>query len=54
MYRKTNNYYAFLLSYGKKSQIQGLDYGASLKLIYRKQGEFASAYGFGFDLGTQY
>ena len=28
--------------------------GATLKLIYRRQGEFASAYGFGFDAGAQY
>ncbi|MEA3451859.1 MAG: hypothetical protein U9Q83_08140, partial [Bacteroidota bacterium] len=46
--------YGFLLSYGRKSKIKGLSYGASAKIIYRSQGEFAKAYGFGIDLGLQY
>lgn len=46
--------YALFLSLGRKSKFSGLSWGASVKLIYRKQGEFASAYGFGFDLGAQY
>ncbi len=46
--------YAFLLSLGKKSKIKNLNWGASLKIIYRRQGEFANAYGFGFDIGAQY
>jgi hypothetical protein len=46
--------YAFLFSLAKISKIKGLSWGASVKLIYRKQGEFASAYGFGFDAGAQY
>ncbi len=46
--------YALLLSLGKVSKLQGLSWGASVKLIYRKQGSFASAYGFGFDAGVQY
>ncbi len=46
--------YAFFMSLGRKSKITNLNWGASLKIIYRKQGEFASAYGFGFDVGVQY
>lgn len=46
--------YALLLSLAKKSKLNGLSWGATLKLIYRRQGEFASAYGFGFDAGAQY
>jgi len=46
--------YAFIFSYAKKSAKEGLTYGASAKVIYRKVGEFANAWGFGFDLGAQY
>ncbi len=46
--------YAMLLSYGKKSKIKGLSYGINTKLIYRNQGQFANAYGFGADVGMQY
>lgn len=46
--------YAFLLSLGKKSELKNLSWGASVKLIYRRQGEFAQAYGFGFDLAARY
>lgn len=46
--------YAFLLSYAKVSKIAGLRYGGNVKVIYRKAGEFGKAWGFGFDLGTQY
>ncbi len=46
--------YAFLFSLAKKSKINGLNWGINLKLIYRKQGEFATAYGFGFDIGAGY
>lgn len=46
--------YAFLFSFGKKLKINGLSIGGNLKLIYRQQGKFAKAYGFGFDLGVQY
>jgi hypothetical protein len=46
--------YAMFVSIGKKSKIQGLSYGGSAKLIYRSQGEFAKAYGFGIDLGAQF
>jgi hypothetical protein len=46
--------YAFLFSVAKRSKIVGLSYGANLKIIYRRQGKFATAYGFGFDIGAQY
>ncbi len=46
--------YAFLISYAKASSIEGLRYGGNVKIIHRKVGEFGKAWGFGFDLGTQY
>ncbi len=46
--------YAFLFSYARKSQIQGLSYGANVKIIYRNIGKFAHAWGFGLDASAQY
>lgn len=46
--------YAFLLSYARNSKIKGLRYGANVKIIYRKVGDFANAWGFGLDAGVQY
>ncbi|MBN2755829.1 MAG: PorV/PorQ family protein [Bacteroidales bacterium] len=46
--------YAFLFSINKKLAIKNLSVGANLKLIYRRQGDFANAYGIGFDIGVQY
>ena len=46
--------YAFLFSYAKDSRIEGLHFGGNAKIIHRKAGEFGKAWGFGFDLGTQY
>jgi len=46
--------YGFLFSYARKSAIEGLQYGGNVKVIYRKTGDFANAYGFGFDVGAQY
>ncbi|MFN8257984.1 MAG: hypothetical protein U0W24_19995 [Bacteroidales bacterium] len=46
--------YGFFFSLARKSKIKQLQWGASIKFIYRRQGEFASAYGFGFDLGLKY
>ncbi|MBP6335375.1 MAG: PorV/PorQ family protein [Bacteroidia bacterium] len=46
--------YAFLVSYAKVSNIKGLRYGGNVKVIHRKVGDFGKAWGFGFDLGTQY
>ena len=46
--------YAFIFSYARKAKIPGLSYGANVKIIYRNVGEFANAWGFGVDAGTQY
>jgi hypothetical protein len=46
--------YAFMFSYAKKSKIPGLNYGGSAKIIHRVVGPFATAWGFGLDLGAQY
>jgi len=46
--------YAFLFSYGKKTKIEGLSIGGTAKVIRRVIGEFAGAWGFGFDAGAQY
>lgn len=46
--------YAFLFSYAKKTNIEGLSIGGNVKLIYRHTGDFASAYGFGIDAAVKY
>lgn len=46
--------YAFMFSYAKKTKIEGLRYGANVKVVHRKAGEFATAWGFGLDAGVQY
>lgn len=49
--------YAFLLSYSQKlkeTENTGLSFGGNSKIIYRKVGSFASAWGFGFDAGIMY
>lgn len=51
--------YAFMFSYarnhkGRKSYENGLSYGANVKIVHRKVGEFGKSWGFGIDLGTQY
>ncbi|MFT5969719.1 MAG: hypothetical protein ACI8ZO_000215 [Flavobacteriales bacterium] len=46
--------YALLLSYARNNIVKDLDLGVTTKLIYRNIGDFASAVGFGFDLGAQY
>jgi hypothetical protein len=48
------NDYAFIFSYARKHKIEGLRYGANVKIIHRKIGDFASAWGFGFDVAAQY
>jgi hypothetical protein len=46
---------AFMLTYaGRVKWVQGLNYGLNLKVINRTAGPFATAWGFGFDLGVQY
>ncbi len=46
--------YAFLFSYSKRTGIPGLRYGGNFKIVHRKAGKFASAWGFGLDAGVQY
>ena len=46
--------YAFLFTYSKKTNKEGLRYGGNVKVVHRKVGEFANAWGFGLDLGMQY
>lgn len=46
--------YAFLFTYSKKTKIEGFRYGGNFKVIYRKVGVFANAWGFGLDAGVQY
>jgi hypothetical protein len=48
--------YAFLLSYAQKLnrwKDKNISFGANAKVIYRKVGHFASAWGFGFDAGLR-
>ncbi len=46
--------YGFLFSYARKIGIPGLNLGANVKIIRRVVGDFAGAWGFGFDVGAQY
>ncbi len=46
--------HAFIISYARKLKIPGLRVGANAKIIYRKVGPFAKAWGFGLDAGAQY
>lgn len=46
--------YGFLGSYARETSVKGLTVGGNVKVIRRIIGEFASAWGFGFDLGAQY
>jgi hypothetical protein len=46
--------YAFIFSYARKLKVPGLRVGANAKIIYRKVGDFANAWGFGLDAGAQY
>ncbi|MBC6490188.1 PorV/PorQ family protein [Flavihumibacter stibioxidans] len=50
--------YAFLFSYAQELKMNDpdkkLNLGFNAKVIHRKAGDFASAWGFGFDAGVQY
>lgn len=49
--------YAFLFSYArrqKKAEENGLSYGANVKIIHRKVGEYGKSWGFGIDVAAQY
>ncbi|MDR1459571.1 MAG: PorV/PorQ family protein [Bacteroidales bacterium] len=44
-----------LFSYGRTfRQVKGLAFGANFKIIHRRIGDFAGAWGFGLDAGLQY
>ncbi len=46
--------FALLVSYARSMKIPGLRVGANVKVIRRKVGDFAGAWGFGLDGGIQY
>lgn len=49
--------YALLISLAQKVKVKGsgnLSIGGNVKVIHRKAGEFATGWGFGFDVGAQY
>ncbi|HBF87068.1 MAG TPA: hypothetical protein DDX39_00390 [Bacteroidales bacterium] len=46
--------YAFVTSFAKKSNVNGLSFGGNLKIIRRIVGDFASAWGFGLDVSAMY
>lgn len=46
--------WAFMFSYARRAPVQGLRYGVNAKIVRRIIGDFASSWGFGFDLGIQY
>jgi len=46
--------YGILLSFARKSKIEGLSLGGNVKIIHRIIGDFAQAWGFGLDVGAQY
>jgi hypothetical protein len=46
--------YGLTFSYARKMKFDGLHYGVNAKIIRRIIGDFASSWGFGFDVGIQY
>jgi hypothetical protein len=46
--------YGMTFSYARKLQLPGFQYGVSSKVIRRIIGQFASSWGFGFDVGLQF
>jgi len=46
--------YALIFSYSRNTPVKNLYYGGNAKIIHRNVGSFASAWGFGFDVGMQY
>lgn len=46
--------HAFMISYARRMKVPGLRVGGNVKVIYRRVGEFARAWGFGLDAGAQY
>lgn len=46
--------YGITFSYARRLPVPGLNYGVNAKIIRRIIGDFASSWGFGFDLGIQF
>lgn len=46
--------YGFLFSYARRIGPPGLELGANVKIVRRVVGDFAGAWGFGFDVGAKY
>lgn len=46
--------YGITFSYARKLPLEGLNYGVNAKVIRRIIGDFASSWGFGFDVGVQF
>ena len=46
--------YAFMFTYARKTQTEGLQYGGNVKVIRRTAGDFARSWGFGLDFGMRY
>ena len=46
--------YAFLVSYARELDVEGLSVGGNVKIIRRKVGDFGGSWGFGIDLSAQY
>ena len=46
--------YAFIASYSRKMNIEGLRVGANFKVVHRKIGDFGKSWGFGLDAGATY
>ncbi len=46
--------YAFIGTYARKMKNERLSVGGNVKIINRRVGDFAKAWGFGLDLGAQY
>ena len=46
--------YGFFVSYAQQALREGLSFGGSAKIVHRKGGDFATAWGFGIDLGARY
>jgi hypothetical protein len=46
--------YGFIVSFARKTKVEGLSLGGNFKIIYRQIGDFANAYGFGLDASATY
>lgn len=46
--------YGFTFSYARRLKVPGFQYGVNAKIIRRIIGDFATSWGFGFDLGFQF